>query len=153
MSSVLFDYRETIEYGRKVRTGRAPGQQSWQPLKEKFGGAKYAARRFRTCASLRELAIACEIDTAAETLAVDGRAVLVKREPDHFAYQVLAIPFKENELLTYVKLMQIAYNVGQHLASAAEGEYSQAAAGLLARMEAAGYFADSPAAICVSPFE
>jgi hypothetical protein len=113
------DWAHAFYSGCEVRYEQRDGKAVWQKLKHEF---THTTRMYPLTTHIQELTkmlIVPEDDPEMErvTLQIGDEVANYNAEPDHFIIQPLRISaqqMKENNgMISHVKLMQIAYNVGQ----------------------------------------
>jgi hypothetical protein len=118
---VRAEWKKVIDEGYRVRSSKLDGQASWQPLKNKYTSIdlKYTIKRDEIIELLKSYEVTDSEEPDLLKITIDPDIKLDNSiEVEHFFVQHFRIPFlaKNNEL-PLVKLMQIAYNVGQFKAS------------------------------------
>ena len=141
---MLKQFNDVVGHGFKVRSHLKDGLQSWKDLKvhysdETFQNAKWKVHQ---CVDYNT-DIRTRIYNLSEFLA-DGEM----NEPVHFIVQCVRIPHK-NPVMSEVRLMQIAYNLGQ-LKAVVDVTPEMYPAGLIEEfyalgMDKLGYYTADPA--------
>uniref|UniRef100_A0A6C0EFP6 Uncharacterized protein n=1 Tax=viral metagenome TaxID=1070528 RepID=A0A6C0EFP6_9ZZZZ len=116
--SLKLFWKFTINYGTYVRKNKLNGLESWQLLKKMFGTVnKSYDLNLENLEELRKKVDYKEIGKEDENakLTVDGTEMSNDIEHDHFFVQLFRLPKVNNKdgKLQFLKLMQIAYNIGQ----------------------------------------
>jgi hypothetical protein len=113
MDSVRDDWSFVIETGKHVKDGLL----EWQPHKNhfaKFNETFDVSKMGHLCQLVSYTGSGPEHEDASVTI---GKQMMYERgSTEHFIVQLFRIPSMFNFQIPYVKLMQIAYNIGQTLA-------------------------------------
>ena len=116
-----------VNVGYIVRKNGYDGLQMWQPFKELY--SKYSSETFEISDKIKKLSndLSYTHDETHEdvTIKISNSILTNSKEQDHFIIQHFRIPIMLDHKLPLVKLLQIAYNVGQAKAEFEKGTYSE----------------------------
>jgi hypothetical protein len=116
--NVCDEWKKVIDEGYQVRSNKLDGQASWQPLKNKYAAMDLSYNIKRD--EIMELLKSYDGDQDdLRKITIDPDLTLDNSiEVEHFFLQHFRIPYlAKGNHLPLVKMMQIAYNVGQFKAS------------------------------------
>jgi hypothetical protein len=124
------------DIGYKIRMNNKDGLAGWQSLKAKYTKCTFNGIFVPTTLSIKQsfkdlvqnvqyTVPAGDTDHASPTIKI-GNELLSNQKPEqHFLIQLFRIPVMGNYLLPIVKIMQIAYNLGQFQACVNQKKYTQ----------------------------
>lgn len=114
-------FHELIQVGYDVRSSQADGLQSWQPYKTKY--SSFAIKGYESGIPLKQSFIdfandldykfTDDKDHTDVILTITGVILNNKSETNHFLIQHFRIPRLEKNKLSVLKVLQLAYNIGQ----------------------------------------
>lgn len=114
-------FSDCVHYGINVRSNGKDGLASWQEKKKEIKD-DYPELKF-DCLFLKELVL--NASALREKYNEDQYETQSEKEPFHFFLQLFNIPEKCDYKLSYVKLCQYAYNVGQFVAERSKKTYPE----------------------------
>jgi len=112
--------------GQTVRSSNSDGYQQWQPLKtlyEQITIVKFSVKESHKEAVEKFLKPGNDLLNYVDCSINNGNFMVKNQDAGHFFVQLYRICLMEKFELSLVKLMQIAYNIGQFVASVKLGEY------------------------------
>jgi hypothetical protein len=121
-------FAKAISVGYSIRVSKLNGLDEWKKL-EQIALEKNVSRIFNITESWKQIIEKCYCDnlvndslcfaTIGDEIIVNDEIVIndVKmKKIDHYVVQLMRIPYKGKFNLTFVKLVQLGYNVGQAIA-------------------------------------
>ena len=110
-------FTQLIDVGYNVRKSKLDGMESWQPYKNQYLNVDQCYQmqpQFINLAKSIDYNVdQSDIDHQKVTITIDGATASNTIEKDHFFVQLFRIAIMSNFDLKLVKLLQIAYNIGQ----------------------------------------
>lgn len=114
-NNIKSEFESLIKHGQNVRSTKKNGLESWQPYKQHYQsqpGQFVMKPEYRKIFENYITYLHNAIDSEIAVL-VAGKKLTNGIETEHFFVQLFRIAYMENFTLSTVKLMQIAYNIGQ----------------------------------------
>lgn len=110
------DFIETRNTGYNIRKNHENGLNGWQPIKTKYYAEIETFPVNREIIELAKRSLKFENDDMESqiiTLNINDEILDNSKDTNHFIIQLLRLCLLSKGIISYVKLMQIAYNIGQ----------------------------------------
>jgi len=127
---ILCLWKSLVDDGYKVRKDRLDGRKMWQSYREHYSKMYQNEENLNTNIKIFNLSqegsySSYDKDHEVVSIKIGDDLLLNDKETDHFIVQHFRIPIMFGHKIPLLKLLQIAYNVGQAKAEFERGTYSE----------------------------